>query len=54
MKINSKDKFEGIILDVFGEWEQSKFFNQENIKFFRLNNSKIIKRMFFMIHQVAE
>ena len=46
LKINSKNKFEGIILDVFGEWEKSKFFNQANIKFFKLNNSKIIKSMF--------
>lgn len=46
LKINSKNKFEGIILDVFGEWEKSKFFNQENVKFFKLNNSKIIKSMF--------
>jgi len=46
LKINSKNKFEGIILDVFGEWEKSKFFNQEKIKFFKLNNSTIIKSMF--------
>jgi len=46
LKINSKNKFEGIILDVFGEWEKSKFFNQANVKFFKLNNSKIIKSMF--------
>ena len=46
LKINSKNKFEGIILDVFGERKKSKFFDQENVKFFKLNNSKIIKSMF--------
>ena len=46
LKINSKKNFEGVILDAFGEWGKNKFFNKENVKFFKLNDSKIIKNMF--------
>ena len=42
LKKYSKNNFEGVILDVFGEWRKSKYFGLNEIKFFQLNYSKFI------------
>ena len=36
LKKYSKNNFEGVILDVFGEWRKSKYFGLNEIKFFQL------------------
>lgn len=41
----AQSKFKGIILDVFGEWENSSFFEREKITILKLNHSIIIQRL---------
>ncbi len=41
----SDGKFESIILDAFGEWENNKYFEFEKISIHKLNNSSFIKKI---------
>ena len=41
----SDGKFESIILDAFGEWENNRYFEFEKISIHKLNNSSFIKKI---------